>query len=201
MNINFKFHIYYTCHICKCIKHALNVFFINNLNCLILNTTIELVYKTTISKCSNYRRNIIISNWWLYYGDYVSQRHCWIQQYWFCLVIFENYICTWTVDDLTIDICVRTNWLWTHFDCLLSLPLYIQSITGPWFTWFGISMHDTKIVVLTCFRILRPYNETKCKCALESQCSLYYKLIGVACQYHFFIAQLQILYHLYMFYH
>ena len=113
MNIYNKFQKYYACHICKCIEHAPNTFFINNLNCPILNTTIELVYRTTISKCSNYMRNMIISNCWLYCGDYVGQRHCWIQQYRFCLVTSEDYICTWTVDDLTIDINVRTNWLWT----------------------------------------------------------------------------------------
>ena len=46
MNINFKFHTYYTCRICKCIEHVPTTFFVNNLNCPILNTTIELVYLT-----------------------------------------------------------------------------------------------------------------------------------------------------------
>ena len=85
------------------------------------------------------------------------------------------------------DINIHTNWLWPHFACFLCLlsqfdlmqlckvfgatvHLYIQSIMGPWFTWIGISMHDTSTVVLMCFWISRPYNETNCKCALESWC-------------------------------
>ena len=185
MNINFKFHTYYTCRICKCIEHVPTTFFVNNLNCPILNTTIELVYMTMIPKCSNYRHNMIISNWWQYCGDYVWQHHCWIRWYRFCFLTSENSICTWTVNDLTIDINVRTNRLWPHFAyclCLLSkfdltqlcrvfgdmVHLYIQLITGPWFTWIRISMRDTSTVVLTCFGISRSYNETNYKCVLES---------------------------------
>ena len=90
-----------------------------------------------------------------------------------------NCICTWTLNDFTIDINVRTNWLWPPFACSLYflsqfdlmqlckvfgdlVHLYIQSMRGLWFTWIRISMRDISIIVLTCFQILRPYKEIKC---------------------------------------
>ena len=47
--------------------------------------------------------------------------------------------------------------------------LYMQSIMGSWFTWIRISIRHNTIVMLMCFGISRPYNETNYKCALESR--------------------------------
>ena len=38
-----------------------------------------------------------------------------------------------------------------------------------WFMWIRISMHHSTTVMLTCFGISRPYNETNYKCVLESR--------------------------------
>jgi len=38
MKFNSKFHTYYTWHVCECIKHASNTFFVNNSTCPILTS-------------------------------------------------------------------------------------------------------------------------------------------------------------------
>jgi len=137
MNFNSKFHTYYTCHICKCIKHTSNILFTINSTCHILNMSIHFVYRATIPNWSNYRRNIIICNWWMYYNDYVWQRHCWVQQYRFCVVTSENCVSTWTTNDLTIDINEHTNWGWSYFSCIIfffcSETVYVTMQSIGWY--------------------------------------------------------------------
>jgi len=103
INFNSKFHTYYTytLHVCECIKHAPNIFFVSNWTWRILNMSIHFVYRTMIPNWSNCRWHINICNWWLYYTGYVGQHHRWIQQHQSCVVTGENCVPSWIEDDLT----------------------------------------------------------------------------------------------------